>query len=109
MSLEQTSDPTEAIRAALVNVVNFVGAMTVETVASELWASDIFSGARHQLRVRLHGHGAVGATASLLERLDEVELALPGRFLADLALLSYARSDDGNVAILVLEALIIDE
>ncbi len=97
----------DAIRANAVNFTSFAGAVMVVPVASEPWASITFSGARHRLRIAFDGPGAVGAAADLLERLDDLEIALPGQLLADLALLAETRNDDGSLASLELEALTI--
>lgn len=98
-----------AIGENVVNFTAFAGAVTVAAIASKPWASITFSGARHRLRIAFDGPGAVGAAADLLERLDDLEIALPGQLLADLALLAETRSDDGSQASLEVEALTIDD
>jgi hypothetical protein len=87
----------------------FRGAARVERLAREEWASVTFSGARHRLGLTFEGAGAVGFAADLLERLPDLELAVPGCILADIALLAEARRDDGCYAYLELEALTIDD
>ncbi len=100
---------TDAIRVEIVNVMNFAGVVTVTPLVSRPWASITFSGVRHRLRIAFQGPGATGAAADLLGRLDDLEVAIPGLLLADLALLTESRSDDGSDAWLDLEALTIDE
>jgi hypothetical protein len=73
------------------------------------WASVTFCGARHRLRVRLEGSGAVGAAADFLGDLGERDYALPGHLLADIALLAEERGDGGSYAALEIEALTIEE
>lgn len=99
----------DAIRVAIVNFMNFTSRIGVEAIHVEPWASVTFSGARHHLTVTFDGPGAVGAAADLLDRLDDLEVELAGRIVADLSLLSEARRDDGDYARLELEALTIDE
>ena len=98
-----------AIRAEIVNCMTFTGAVTVDALTSRPWASITFSGDRHRLRISFDGPGAVGAAADLLQRLEALEVAIPGLLLADLALLAESRSDDGRRAWLDLEALTIDD
>lgn len=99
----------DGMRVALVNVMTFTGAVTVDSLTARPWASITFSGARHRLRISFAGPGAVGAAADVLQRLEALEVAIPGLLLADLALLAESRSDDGRRAWLDLEALTIDE
>lgn len=98
----------DAIRVEIVNFVNFTGEIIVEPLASETWASITFTGERHGLRLGLRGPGAVGTAADLLDRLDDLEISIPGLLLADLILSAQTRSGDGSVARLDLEALLID-
>lgn len=109
MTRRPASKLAEAISVEIVNVLTFTGAVAVDVLASRPWASITFSGERHHLRVSFDGPGAVGAAADLLQRLDALEVAIPGLLLADLALLAESRRDDGRRARLDLEALTIDE
>ena len=68
-----------------------------------------FAGARHQLRVALEGAGAVGAAADFLHALPQLELAIPGYIVADIALVAEERGDGGDYASLELEALTIED
>lgn len=99
----------DALRVQIVNFMNFTGAVTVDSLTARPWASITFSGARHRLRISFNGPGAVGAAADVLQRLENLEIDVPGLLLADLALLADSRSDDGTRAWLDLEALTIDD
>ncbi len=109
MTRDSSAKLADAMHVAIVNVMTFTGAVTVDSLAFRPWASITFSGARHRLRVVFDGAGAVGAAADLLPRLEDLEVDIPGLLLADLALLADSRSDDGARAWLDLEALTIDD
>jgi len=109
MTRSPASKLAAAIRVEIVNFMNFTGAVTVDALTARPWASITFSGDRHRLRVSFDGPGAVGAAADVLQRLEELEIAVPGLLLADIALLAESRSDDGSRAWLDLEALTIDD
>jgi len=104
MSLE-----TALARVVTANVGKFRGMVEVETLSETAWASVTFCGARHRLRLSLGGEGAVGAAADLLDVLPEIDLPLPGRIVADIAILSEQRSDAGDYASLELEALSVED
>lgn len=97
-----------AVRAEIVNFVNFTGLVTAEPVGRIDWASVTFSGARHLLRVTLEGPGAVGAAADFLERMSDLDFAIEGGIVADLALVAEERRDGGGFARLYLTALTIE-
>lgn len=109
MSRNPAADLAAALRMAIANIGTFRGAIAVRALRCEPWASATFAGARLHLRVAFDGPGAVGAAADVLARLDDLDVALPGRILADLTLLADARRDDGAYARLDLEALTIEE
>ncbi len=87
----------------------FDGIATVEVLAERDWASVTFCGARHRLQAVLEGPGAVGAAADFLDCIGEMEFALPGHIVADIALIAEARRDGGGYAWLELEALTIED
>ena len=87
----------------------FRGVVTTEQMARLEWASVTFCGARHHLRVALRGPGAVGAAADFLADLPELEFAIRGHIVADVALIAEERGDGGIYAMLELEALTIEE
>jgi len=85
------------------------GTIRVEPIEQTDWASVTFTGARHRLRVILDGEGAVGAAADFLDQLPDLDLPLPGHIVADIALVTEERGDDGRHAMLELEALTIED
>lgn len=93
-----------AIRLAFPNLC-----LTVEELRSRSWASATFAGARHELSFRLEGDGAAGAAEAFLGTLTAAEFDLRGHVLADIALVSEARSDDGNLVRISLEALTVED
>ena len=99
-------------RCLRVNFVDFAGsggAVRVETVAQDDWASVTFSGARHRVRITLDGQGATGAAADFLAVMSDVELPTPGHIVADLSLRADARSDSGDHAWLELDILTVED
>jgi hypothetical protein len=106
--VKRFNDATAAfLRAIRVNFVNLV--LTVEEIRSRSWASATFAGARHELSFRLEGEGAGAAADAFLATLTAAEFDLRGHILADIALVSEARSDDGNVVRISLEALTVED
>lgn len=89
--------------------VTFGGTVDVRPLAQTDWASVTFTGARHHLRAALEGAGAVGAAADFLALLPELEFAIPGHIVADIALVAEERTDGGGHAVLELEALTIED
>lgn len=87
----------------------FAGTVHVDPLDRTDWASVTFTGARHRLRVRLEGEGAVGAAADFLAVMSDLDLPIPGHIVADLALLAEERRDGGGYAALELEALTIED
>jgi hypothetical protein len=82
---------------------------TVEELSSRGWASITFTGARHELTLRLEGGGADAAADGFLAGLTEREFALRGHILADIALLADERRDGGELVRLRLEALTVED
>jgi len=93
-----------ALRAAF---AGFGGSVQAATLSQTPWASVTFAGARHRLRLAIHGEGAIGAAADFLASLTDLDLPLPGAIVADIALVSEERHDGGDYACLELEALTI--
>ena len=105
-----TNDATTALlRAIHVNFSNFATgcALHVEAIRGRPWASVTFSGARHELDLRLTGPSAEQAAARLTSCLDSAEFKLRGHFVADIALVSKEAAEDG--VRLRLEALTVEE
>lgn len=107
-----TNDATTALlRAIRVKFVNF-DAITFEEIVSRGWASVTFTGARHEIALRLDGEGADGAASDFLANLETAEFRLRGHVLADIALVSEERSvcPDGTPRIRIrLEALTVED
>ena len=88
--------------------------LAVSAFESEPWASLTFSGARHRLEVRLEGRAAQvrEARARLAASLAEMDLTIPGQFLADSELVDAGciRLEHGCISLnLRLMALTIEE
>ncbi len=85
--------------------------LTIEEFESEPWASLTYTGERHHLAVRLTGTAAQIAQARrrLEELLDDPDLALGNRFVADLAISVGPRTQgDAPTVALAIEALVLD-
>ena len=104
-----STDLASALRMAIANIGTLRCGIAVRVLNREPWASVTFSGERLHLRVAFDGPGAVGAAADVLERLDDLEVKVPGEILADLNLIAEARRDDGAYARLDVEALTIED
>ncbi len=97
------TDATTALLRALRIAFGSVNFVNFERVHSREWASITFSGARHEITVRLEGEGAEAAADRFAAGLDETEFRLRGHILADIALI--ARESAGEGVRLDLEAL----
>lgn len=100
---------TALLRALRVNFVNLTTecALHVEQIRSRPWASVTFSGARHELALRLAGPRAGEAAERLAACLDTAEFKLRGHIVADIALVTQETAEDG--VRLRLEALTVEE
>ena len=96
-----------AICAHIVNFMNFTP--SIEAISSRDWASVTFSGARHEVILRLEGNSAAAAADLFLDGLAERDFSLRGHILADLALVCDERFDDGALVRLRVEALTVEE
>ena len=81
---------TALLRAVRFNFFNF-SAITFEEIVSRSWASATFTGARHEVTLRLDGDGAEAAAAAFLGDLEVAEFRLRGHILADIAMVSEER------------------
>lgn len=89
--MRAVNDPATALlRSIAVKFLNFPG-LVVEGVKSRSWASATFTGARHEVDLRLEGAGAAAAAAAFLENLECAEFDLRGHILADISLVSDQR------------------
>jgi hypothetical protein len=76
------------------------------STASRPWASALFLGSRHRLTLRLEGEDANSRATRLQAALGEMELEIPGGFVADILVTSRV---DGDTPALGIEALTIYE
>jgi hypothetical protein len=83
--------------------------LVVEEIRSRSWASATFAGGRHELSFKIEGKGAGAAANSFLANLTAAEFDLRGHILADIALVSEERDDDGDLVRISLEALTVED
>jgi len=102
------NDATGAVVRALSSSFANLG-VTLEEIRSRSWASATFTGARHELTLRIAGDGARGAADAFLANLHAAEFKLRGHILADIALLSDERRDDQDWVRLSLDALTVED
>jgi hypothetical protein len=81
----------------------------LEEICSRSWASATFTGARHELALRIGGDGAGAALSAFLAGLAAAEFELRGHILADIALVSEERRDGEDELLLKLEALTVED
>ena len=106
MSGAQSGPLTRALQA---EIDGFPGKTLVFPLTCTPWASITFAGARHHLMLEWTGPGAAGAAAEFFGRMGDIQFALPGQIVADLALLADHRRDDGAYAALEIELLTIED
>lgn len=94
-----------ALRAKIVNFMNFTGLIEVEDSQSRDWASATFIGAQHRVCLRVEGPCAHHAVDALLAGLEEAEFDLGRHILIDIALVADERRDGGDWVRLTLDAL----
>lgn len=83
-----------------------------EEIRSRTWASATFTGARHEVTLRLTGESAPDSAARFTATLGEREFELRGHVVADIALISCeaTRNSNGQTAMrLKLEALTVED
>jgi hypothetical protein len=106
--MKHAPDATSAVlRAIIVNFMNFT--VTFEEIRSRSWASVTFVGARHELAFRVSGEGAAEAADHFIRHLEAKEFDLRGHVMADIALVSEERPDDGDWVRISLEALTVED
>jgi hypothetical protein len=105
-----TNDATTALlrglRSHIVNLMNF-GPPQFEEIRSRSWASVTFTGARHEIAMRLEGEGAEAAARDFADSLDVTEFRLRGHILADIALVAQETVPGGMR--LRIEALTVED
>jgi hypothetical protein len=100
-------DATKALLRALRSAFDPVNFMNVERVQSREWASITFTGARHEVTIRLDGNGAEAAADRFAEGLEMAEFRLRGHILADIVLTAREKTEAG--VRLHLEALTVED
>ncbi len=101
------TDATTALLRALRSAFDSVNFVNFERVQSREWASITFTGARHEVAIRLQGDGAEAAADRFAAGLDATEFRLRGHILADIVLVARERTEDG--VHLQLEALTVED
>jgi hypothetical protein len=101
------NDATTAILRAIRACFASIGGFAFEEIRSRAWASVTFSGARHELALRLEGEGAQAAAESFKRRLSAAEFDLRGHILADISLVSEESAPE--CVRLRLEALTVED
>jgi len=99
-------DATTALLRATLNFLDFPA--TVERIRSRSWASITFTGARHELTLRLDGEGADEAADRFCAGVETAEFDLRRHILADIALVGREAAADGGVR-LRIEALTVED
>lgn len=76
------SDPLSRLLAHL--IVRGGRTTEIERATSRPWASALFEGRRHIIRLRLYGPNAAERAAAYHQGIESAEFALPGHFVADI-------------------------
>ena len=79
----------------------------IERATSRPWASALFQGRRHVIRLQLAGADAAERRARFADRLEEAEWTLPRHFVADICIDESGR--DGGAEWIELSALTIED
>lgn len=69
------------------------------------WQSLTFVGERHQFQLRVPGPDCADILSRLLTGLDDSEFAIPGHFVADIALAEPPRANADGSTTVAIEAL----
>ena len=103
-----TADATTALMRALRGRFDKALPPVFEEIRSRSWASVTFTGARHEIVMRVDGHCAAAAADRFLSDLDAAEFRLRGHILADIALIAREDIPEGGVRIRI-EALTVED
>jgi hypothetical protein len=99
-------DATTALLRAIVNFMNFE--VSFEEIRSRSWASVTFTGARHEVALRMEGEGAGEVGDRFCANLSDAEFDLRGHILADISLIAHEALPEGGVRIR-FEALTVED
>jgi hypothetical protein len=103
-----TADATTALMRAIRGSFDKTSPPVFEEIRSRSWASVTFTGARHEIVMRIGGDCAGAAADSFLAGLDAAEFRLRGHILADIALVARDDIPEGGVRIRI-EALTVED
>ncbi len=101
------NDATTALLRALRSSLHVANFLTFEQIRSREWASITFTGARHEIAIRLGGPDAEAVADGFVAGLDATEFRLRGHILADIVLVERERTEDG--VRLRIEALTVED
>lgn len=106
------NDATTALLRGLRACFGEDEALHFEEIRSRTWASATFTGARHEITMRLAGPDAPASAARFVATLGEREFDLRGHVVADIASVSSAPAPgaEGETAMrLTIEALTVED
>jgi hypothetical protein len=99
--------PAERARDALLKALEpHAGPFSLIAASSKEWASGLFYGARHRFAIALQEDDALARAERLQIDLPELELEIPGGFVADIQVTT--RLHDAR-PVLAIEALTIED
>lgn len=99
------SDPLPRLLALL--ILRAGSPVAIDQADSRPWASALFEGRRHVIRLRFGGPDAIERRLRFGVGLEEAEWALPGHFVADISI--DGRDEDAGGPWLDLSALTIQD
>ena len=101
------SRPADQACAALLRALEpHAAPYTLLSATSRDWASALFVGARHRLVIAMEGDDASPRADRASRELGEIDLAMRGGFVADIAVIAQF---ERGVPILAIEVLTIEE
>jgi len=82
-----------------------------ERHVEKAWSSATFSGARHTIVLHFAGEDGIARGEALIAALPDHEFAIPGRLVADAAIIAVDHRQEGPAAAMTVEAelLLLDE
>ena len=107
-----TRDATTALLRALRDRLGPSRAIAFEQISSRSWASATFTGARHEIILRLDGEGAVEAAARFAAEAGAAEFRMRGHVVADIAIVAREETEQpggGPAARMKLEVLTVED
>lgn len=102
---KERADPLPRLLDQL--VARAAGPATVEQASSRPWASALFDGRRHLVRLRIDGPDFAGRADAFTQDIGEAEWSLSGHFVADISVDRH--QPDGDGVTLELSALTIQD